>query len=502
MTAPARPGGQRSSTASGLALVGAVTTTVANFGMAWLVSTEGAAAAGVFFVATAITTILANTASLGSMTGVVYAMPSAERAGGARRVLTIALPPVLVVAAVATAGVVALAGPLARAVTDGDTAVDDLVTMLRVMAVAVGPFALNLLFAAVTRALGSQTPTVVTTQVLRPGGQIVLLGALFASSDEPSAALIAAAWAAPVVVAAVVCAVWAATFGAFERRPIDDPDALDARSFWAYTRPRAISTALQIALERIDVVLVSAFVGGGAAGVYGALSRFVTAGSFLIYSVAQAVSPRLRQAIAGERWGDAGALLRQATTWLVLVVWPYFLLLAVRPAPLARLLSDDYVDDAGILAVLAVGMLASAAAGPIELTLLMLGRSDRALWGIVAAIVTDLGLLVVLAPRFELWGAAVAWAASIVVQNALATWFVVAETRPGGPAGAPEALRAQSRPAALAAVGAVVATVPIGLVVADTLAGVVLAGVVAGAILVAWVWRFRDDFGVAALLRR
>ncbi len=250
------------------------------------------------------------------------------------------------------------------------------------------------------------------------------------------------------------------------------------------------------------MVLVSAFVGGGAAGVYGALSRFVTAGSFLIYSVAQAVSPRLRQAIAAERWPDAHRLLQQATTWLVLVVWPYFLLLAVRPVPLARILSPDYVDDAAILGVLAIGMLVSAAAGPIELTLLMLGRSDRALWGIAAAIVTDLALLMLLAPRFGLWGAAIAWAASIVVQNALATWFVDVETRPGGPARASQPLRAPSRAAGLAALGAVIATVPIGLLVPDTLVGVILAGVVAVVVLGGWVWRFRDAFGVAALLQR
>ncbi|MEZ5230834.1 MAG: hypothetical protein R2710_30420 [Acidimicrobiales bacterium] len=70
---------QSTAAASSLALLGAVVTTVANFVIAILVSSSSNALAGVFFTGTAVATILGNSASLGTMTSLVYFLPQALR---------------------------------------------------------------------------------------------------------------------------------------------------------------------------------------------------------------------------------------------------------------------------------------------------------------------------------------------------------------------------------------------------------------------------------------
>ena len=487
---------QGTATASGLALIGAVVTTAANFFIAWLVSRRGASEAGVFFVATAVATIAGNAASLGTQTGMVFFLPQAlsgdDPSPGA--LLRIALGPVIVVSLLLAALVAVLAAPLAGLIADGS---DSLTQMLRVIAVSIPAFAITTTLLGAARGLGTMTSTVVVGQVLRPGLQILLLAAtVLGRTATPWQ--IAAAWSAPVVVALVAAAASVVRLGGTRG---SSTSAVTSQEYWTYTRPRSLSTALQMALERIDVILVSAFVGKEMAGVYGALSRYITAGNFLIFSVGQSVAPHLRRAIAKPNWPESSRLLRQVTAWLVLAAWPYFLLVALNPEPLARLLNDSYATDARVLTVLAIGMMASAAAGPIDLALLMLGRSKASLLAIAVAIVTDVLLVIVLTPALGIMGAAWAWAIAVAIQNGLASVLV---HRSSG-------LRAWDRPSTIAAAAAVVGVVPTSLlaraILGDGFVSLVASGVTSAAALAGSVIAFHwligaDDLLPKAVARR
>ena len=135
-------------------------------------------------------------------------------------------------------------------------------------------------------------------------------------------------------------------------------------------------------------------------------------------------------------------------------------------------------------------MLFSAAAGPIDLTLLMLGRSAASLAAVAAAIVTDLLLLAVLAKPFGLTGAAITWAVSVVVQNSIASVLVYRDT----------GLRAWSSRSTTAALVAVVATVPALFIGGTAFAGLVAAAALAGLIMLAAVALLHWQLGLDELL--
>lgn len=474
-----RPAVQSGGVAAGLALAGAIVTMIANFGIAGAVAWTGAAEAGVFFAATALISILGNSTALGTMTALVYFLP--EELGrdrpNPRRLLTIALGPVLAVS-VPVAGAVLLGAEAAAGVIAPDS-IESVATMLRVLAIAVPGWAISNCLLGATRGLGSMTPTVVVNQVVKPVTQLTGIVAVVALSDGPSPALLALAWGGPIVAAAAQAFVAVWRLGGLTG---GGAGSVPAATFWAYARPRALATTFQIALERIDVILVSALAGEAAAGIYGTITRFITAGNFLVFSIAQSTSPVLRRAIKRDR-ADAQRILHRTTGWMVLLAWPYFLLVALKPEPLIGLLNDDFGSGATTLSLLAVALLVHAATGPIDLTLLMLGRSKISLAGTAVALAVDIALSWLLLPRIGLIGAAVAWAIAVMIQNGVATYFVKrhGELRAPGPA------------VLFAAAGAVLAVVPAALVTADDLAGLLLTGVIAGVILVAWAVRFRTE---------
>lgn len=475
---------QSNAVASSIAVAGAIVTTLASFLVAFLVSQESKGFAGAFFTSTAVATIGGNALAIGTPTALVYFMPQAlagERPSP-RGLILQTMRPVVVLSCLLGLAVFFLASPFAQLVAD--ERVSEITTLVRAFSPAIPAWAITAGLLGATRGLGSMSPTVVVSQVMRPGGQIVLLGALYLKGS-PTALEVGLAWMVPVVLAMLAAVLAVSRLGGFEGSA---PSPVSSAEFWEFARPRSLANALQIALERIDVIFVQALLGADAAGVYGALTRYIAAGNFLIFAVAQAVSVTLRRAIAATNLDRAGAILRQTTAWLVLAAWPYFLIVALKPEPLANILNSEFVADAGILSILALGMMVSAAAGPIDLTLLMLGKSKLSLTGVAVAIVTDIALLFILAPRFGLAGAAVAWSLSVIAQNVLASFFV---HRHSG-------LSTPSRAWVAAAAIAIVAAVPVSIATPDTFVGLVITGLVAGAILATGVLANRSMFFVPA----
>lgn len=486
-TDPKKLGSQQSTAAaSSLALLGAVITTVANFVIAILVSSADNATAGVFFAATAVATILGNSASLGTMTGLVYFLPQALEGArpNPRSLIFKALTPVVGLSVALALLLFLVAEPFSEVISEGSA--DDLAAMLQVLAVAVPGWAITQALLGATRGLGTMGPTVGIGQILRPGGQIAAMAAIFWLGD-PSATAIAVAWASPVLIGLAVAIVSVTRLGGWQQH---GPPLVTGREFWSYTRFRALSTTMQIALERIDVIVISALLGSGPAGVYGALSRYISAGNFLIFSVAQAMSVHLRRATAAKNMDRAKELLQRTTGWVVALAWPYFLVLAFKAEPLAELINPRFGEDASILPVLALGMMVSAFAGPIDLMLLMLGRSKASLVGVTLAMVTDVVLLFALAPPFGLMGAAIAWAAGVAVQNATATVLVWRDTGFGQTAG----------PSLVAAAGALIAVGPVALLTPNSFVGLLVTGAIAGPLLAGWLIVFRDRVGLQELV--
>ncbi len=484
---------QTAGKATSLSLIGAVATTVANFGIAILVTRASTAFAGIFFTATALVSILANGSCLGSMTGLIYFTPKGLDENGkpvnVRPILRIALQPVILLST-ALGLIVAFQAPRISGWV-GVEQVTEHTQLLRYSAIAIPAWAILLVLLGATRTLGTMTPHVVINQIFRPLTQIALLTVVFVASDTaiPDPRLVALAWASPIVVSTVLAFVSTVRLGGLTH---NGDASVSNKEFWRYNRPRSASVLLQSLLERVDVIIISRLAGEDIAGIYGSISRYITAGNYLIFSIGQATAPALRRAIANKRTDIAQALLQKVTAWMVLVTWPYFLLLAFKSEGATRLLDSALVDGKTTLSLLALGMTASAFAGPIDLALLMLGRSRRSLFSTALAVIIDVGLAIILIPEYGLVGAGIAWIIAVVVQNGLNSFFVYSKS----------GHYAISRGSILAALGAAICFGVPAYFTSQSFGQMVLAGSIGAVAYLGWVLIFAKDLHIKEPLEK
>ncbi|WP_378066751.1 lipopolysaccharide biosynthesis protein [Actinoplanes subglobosus] len=396
----------------------------------WIVARAlGPEQAGAFFAATAAFVLVGGLSKLGTNTGLVY-WPARLRATGQHHLLGACLrsglPPVAVVSLV-LAVTMWLAAPWIAHLTAGESpqVVADHTTGLRVLAVFVPLQALTDVLLTVTRGYRSMRPTVLLDRVLRSGLQLVAVGAAGVAAMGAAASLpvFAFAWAAPYLPVAILAgfaARRAYTSGLDrEKRGTGTERRRLRRDFWIFTAPRAVAAVAQLALQRVDVLLVAALGGLAPAAVYAVAGRFVVLIQFANQGLSQSVQPRLAEALSTGDHAAARRLYQIATGWLVLVTWPICLLVIAFAPRYLRLFGEGYAAGVPVVLVLASAMLVATGCGMVDMVLAMAGRTSANLGNVLIALTVTIGLDVLLIPRWGALGAAAGLAGAMVVNNLL-----------------------------------------------------------------------------------
>lgn len=174
---------------------------------------------------------------------------------------------------------------------------------------------------------------------------------------------------------------------------------------------------LEMSLLWIDTLLLGAFRPPAEVAVYGLVVRLMTIGIAIMFTVIQIFGPFVAQLLArGERDRLEGAL-RTVTRWAVLMSAPVLALLAIDGGRVLSLLHQG--SDAGgrAVTILAAAFLVDALTGPVGHVLTMSGRSGLNAANAALALAANIGLNLVLIPRWGMTGAAVSWAVVIVGVN-------------------------------------------------------------------------------------
>lgn len=465
--------------------------------------------AGVFFAVTALFLMVEGVAMLGTDTGLARFLLRLEATD--RPLVTPVLWRVVrttLLAVVAVAVVLGLAaGPLCEALGWSR----DAAWSLRLLAVAL-PAAMAVdLALATTRAFGEIRSTVLIDRIVRAGAQPVLVGAALASGTGLRGAVLA--WAATHLVAAGL-AIRAAR-RCLRRRGHLSPSkprsggtaaALSAGSelasaefsrsvdravseFWSFTRLRGVARAAQQGMQKIDILLVAAILSPTVAVAYTVATRFVPLGQLGTQAIQQVLQPQMTAILVKEDRRALRDVHQIATAWSMLVAWPVYLgvmALSVTYLDLfgAEAVRADPAQARTVVVIMAAAMLLAVASGPVDTLLLMSGRSGVSALNAVAALVIDVVGCLLLLPRIGMLGAALAWAAAVLVRCTLA--FAQVRRDLGIHALSPVTLRAAVIP--LGCVGLPAAA----LAVVSPPTGVLWVGVVAIAglyVAVLWWWR-------------
>ncbi|GAA0500494.1 hypothetical protein Ade02nite_27780 [Paractinoplanes deccanensis] len=397
----------------------------------WIVARSlGAEQAGAFFAATAAFVLAGGLAKLGTQTGLVY-WPARLRATGRAHLLgaclRAGLVPVAVVSVLLAAAMWLTAPVIARVTAhDAGHVVEAHTAGLRVLAAFLPLQALTDALLTATRGYRAMRPTVMLDRIVRSALQLVLVGAagvvaLWTAGSLPGFAL---AWVAPYLPVTVLSA-----YGLRRVYRAGKPPGVTTRraersglrrDFWRFTGPRALASVAQLALQRVDVLLVAALAGLAPAAVYAVAGRFVVLVQFANQGISQSVQPRLAEALStGDRRG-ANHLYQTATGWLVLVTWPVILLVILFAPLWLRLFGEHYATEGRVVvAVLAGAMLVATGCGMVDMVLAMAGRTSWNLANVLIALAVTIGLDVLLIPRYGALGAAIGLACAMVANNLL-----------------------------------------------------------------------------------
>lgn len=405
----------RAARGSALNLAGAAVSAVSNF-LLTVAVTRGAPkdVAGTLFAVTALFLLASSIGRLGTDTGLVYFISRARADGDAGRVrgyVRTAGRPVVLVAALMAVLMLASAPLVGGALSRSQPRLAT--EYLLALAVLVPCVGLENVALSATRGLGTMRPNALIEQIGRP---LLQYGVVLAALTSHSTAWLSVAWG--VCYAPAAAAAWASL-----RRRLRalDPGQTSPRlhnpEFWKFTAPRSVASIMQLALQRLDIVLVAIIAGPAPAAVYTAATRFVVVGQMGRNAVSLAVQPAMAQTLHRGDRRATNALYQATTAWLMLVTWPIYLTLCVDGQTVLTLFGHGYASGATVLVLVAAAMLVATLCGDVDIVLIMAGRTWWSLVNVASALTVNVVLDVVLIPRLGILGAAIGWAVAIVTKN-------------------------------------------------------------------------------------
>jgi O-antigen/teichoic acid export membrane protein len=335
--------------------------------------------------------------------------------------LLVGLIPVLAVGLVVGAAVVALTPQISRLLTHGHGVPRDaMVPYLRILGIAIPLSAVSTAMLAATRGFGTMIPNALIGNVGRPGTRLALVSVAVAAGAGSLG--IAVAWAVPIALTLIaVTAVLTRLadrdrLGSSGRAPSRDLRALGLE-FWRFAAPRGLSATFGITVTWLDTLLIGALLSSERAGVYAAAGRFLALGFFALGPVQLVLAPLMSGLLAGGELERAGAAYRTATQWAMVPSWPIYLTLAVFAPLLLRVFGPGFQAGQHALVILALAGLFAMTTGPALTVLLMGGKSGWILAVSAVSLILNVALNLLLIPRLGISGAAVAWAATIGLNN-------------------------------------------------------------------------------------
>lgn len=409
-----------------LNLVGAIGSGVLNF-LVVIVITHGLGArgAGAFFVAIAMFSLLSNTLELGADTGVVRTIPryrALGRTGDIERSIFVALVPVFVASAIAAAAMFLFASQLS-AIFSNHSHPEEVAPLVRMLALFLPISSAYTVVVAATRGFGTMVPSVVIDRIGKPALQPLLVQVVIWSGLGGGA--VALAWAGPIGVGFIFACLWlvALTRRSGAQRGIGSEQPLPlgrlAAEFWRFTAPRGLAGMFQVTILWLDTLLIGALRSTREAGIYGAATRYMLVGTFAIIAVLQVFGPKMSELIARQDHAAAQSLYQASTAWLVLMTWPLYFTIVLFSPVLVSVFGKSFTAGDTPLVILSLSMLVATACGPVDIVLLMAGKSSWNLLNTLVALTLNIGLNLLLIPRFGITGAGIAWAVSILANNLL-----------------------------------------------------------------------------------
>jgi O-antigen/teichoic acid export membrane protein len=207
------------------------------------------------------------------------------------------------------------------------------------------------------------------------------------------------------------------------------PKAYQFKIWLTTALPILMVEGFYLLLAYTDILMLQQFRSPDEVAVYYAAAKTLALVSFIYYSISATTAHRFSSYhVAGDRAG-LSAFISQSIKW---TFWPSLaatVLLLIFGRPMLSLFGPQFTDGYHLMFILAAGLLARAAIGPIERLLNMLGEQRVCAMVYAGAFAANLVLCFILIPLFGMAGAAIATASALILESILL--FIVTKNRLG-----------------------------------------------------------------------
>ncbi len=201
--------------------------------------------------------------------------------------------------------------------------------------------------------------------------------------------------------------------------------AYETRSWLKVSGAIMLSTGVEQLMRQLDVIVVGAFIGTAASGIYAVAARFaklVNVGLQISnQSTAHMFTPLYRQG----RQEELQKVVSFTTFITMLTTIPIIIVLFFFPEQILRLFGEAFSQEGAlVLQILLIGQFVNAISGPNGVLMYMTQYQNEMIVILVAALVLDVFLMIVLVPSLQLAGVALAASTATIFRNLATTWRV------------------------------------------------------------------------------
>jgi O-antigen/teichoic acid export membrane protein len=175
-------------------------------------------------------------------------------------------------------------------------------------------------------------------------------------------------------------------------------------------------------LANTDILVLQQFRSPEDVAHYYAAAKTLTLIAFVHFAVSAAVAHRFSEYHVTEDHERLKQILSDSVRWTFWASLAATVVILAAGRPLLSLFGASFVEGYYLMFILAAGLMARAALGPVERLLNMLGEQSACASVYAAAFVLNLVLCIVLIPRLGMAGAAVSTATALIVESVLLFW--------------------------------------------------------------------------------
>jgi O-antigen/teichoic acid export membrane protein len=264
--------------------------------------------------------------------------------------------------------------------------------------------------------------------VIQPGLLLVIsLTAFLFESAESRMVMVAVAYVASWIVTLAFMIVVLRVLGVVGRVR-GSTQQVDAKRMWTFSLPTLGSSLVNMLRQQADILLITLFLSTREVALYNVASRTAGILTLALLGFSSIFDPLVVDYRGRRETRSVTRTNSLVTRWALSFCLPVALIIFVYPGEMLAVFGAEFLEASTIVRVLVLGRVLNVATGLVGRVLLMTDHQHLELYNGIGFLIANLGLNLVLIPRFGPLGAALTAALSLTMLNAVRlfqVWRVV-----------------------------------------------------------------------------